>query len=205
MNIPKLPGGILTEAGLGVAVAALGYLMVRKAAGDTRSAGSILGEAVGKGAAAAVGGAAVGAVKGTGAVLGIPDTNEAACAAAKAAGSTWEASKYCDAADFLKWSYGRVTGSATSSAPANEQQKPTLRRGDSGALVRELQKKLGVTVDGIFGPATEAAVRDYQRRIGLKDDGIVGMYTWAALENGAVPALNQSGTLTDSKYRDLVR
>jgi peptidoglycan hydrolase-like protein with peptidoglycan-binding domain len=64
--------------------------------------------------------------------------------------------------------------------------QPTLRRGSSGPAVRTLQAKLGVPVDGIFGPATEAAVRKFQASKKLTNDGIVGPSTWAAL--GTVPA-----------------
>ena len=57
-----------------------------------------------------------------------------------------------------------------------------LFRGSEGPQVAQLQRQLGVTVDGDFGPETEAAVRAFQRRTpGLKVDGIVGPATDAAL------------------------
>jgi peptidoglycan hydrolase-like protein with peptidoglycan-binding domain len=43
--------------------------------------------------------------------------------------------------------------------------------------VTALQRKLGLTVDGIFGPKTEAAVMAFQRANGLTADGLVGPYT----------------------------
>jgi peptidoglycan hydrolase-like protein with peptidoglycan-binding domain len=45
-----------------------------------------------------------------------------------------------------------------------------------------VQAKIGVVVDGDFGPKTEAAVREFQRVRGLVPDGIVGPMTWAALD-----------------------
>lgn len=67
-----------------------------------------------------------------------------------------------------------------------------VRRGDSGDLVRALQALLRVkgyelTIDGLFGPATEAAVRDYQKSNKdtsgnhLAVDGIAGPLTFASL------------------------
>jgi N-acetyl-anhydromuramyl-L-alanine amidase AmpD len=60
--------------------------------------------------------------------------------------------------------------------------RPTLQRGARGDPVRQIQTKLGIGVDGIFGPATEAALRQFQRDHGLVPDGIAGPQTWAALE-----------------------
>ena len=68
-----------------------------------------------------------------------------------------------------------------------------LRQGSRGPNVVRLQvilNRIGQnypaipripTVDGIFGPATEAAVRSFQRIFGLGVDGIVGKATWYRL------------------------
>lgn len=62
------------------------------------------------------------------------------------------------------------------------QMRLTIRRGAHGELVRRIQQKLELTVDGAFGPQTEAAVRDFQREEALVPDGIVGPKTWAELD-----------------------
>jgi|BioPla2DNA2_1021312.scaffolds.fasta_scaffold00275_3 N-acetylmuramoyl-L-alanine amidase len=62
-----------------------------------------------------------------------------------------------------------------------------IRRGSTGATVREIQSRLKRWgyytggVDGIFGPKTEQAVRYFQRVNGLAVDGIVGRQTAAAI------------------------
>lgn len=56
-----------------------------------------------------------------------------------------------------------------------------VRRGSQGVWVEKLQEALGITVDGIFGPDTDAALRAYQRDAGLIDDGIAGRKTYQAL------------------------
>lgn len=63
---------------------------------------------------------------------------------------------------------------------------PIVRRGARGHPVRTLQRLLRargqtVVVDGIFGPATEAAVRVIQSSRGLAVDGVVGPQTWQAV------------------------
>lgn len=64
--------------------------------------------------------------------------------------------------------------------------RPTLRSGDRGTAVRDLQQRLRVAVDGRFGPVTLAAVRAFQRSKGLVVDGIVGPRTWQALDGGTL-------------------
>jgi N-acetyl-anhydromuramyl-L-alanine amidase AmpD len=62
------------------------------------------------------------------------------------------------------------------------QNRPTLRRGDRGDLVRAVQRLLDVDDDGIFDGRTEAAVRRFQLDRGLVPDGIIGPRTWAAFD-----------------------
>ena len=56
-----------------------------------------------------------------------------------------------------------------------------FRLGSHGDAVAEIQRQLGVTADGLFGPVTDAAVRAFQARNGLDVDGVVGPVTWTAL------------------------
>jgi hypothetical protein len=62
------------------------------------------------------------------------------------------------------------------------KNRPTLRRGSKGELVKEVQTLVYAKVDGDFGPQTEGAVKSFQSRRDLKPDGIVGPLTWAALD-----------------------
>jgi N-acetylmuramoyl-L-alanine amidase/Putative peptidoglycan binding domain len=64
---------------------------------------------------------------------------------------------------------------------ADADNRPTLRRGASGPFVEKIQSFLGLSVDGVYGPATEAAVRQFQRDNDLVPDGIVGPRTWATV------------------------
>ena len=66
--------------------------------------------------------------------------------------------------------------------PAGTAPRRTLRRGDTGDLVRQLQSRLQIKVDGDFGSKTEAALRAFQRSNGLVPDGIAGPKTWRALD-----------------------
>ncbi|MEH7614034.1 peptidoglycan-binding domain-containing protein [Gottfriedia acidiceleris] len=56
-----------------------------------------------------------------------------------------------------------------------------LKSGSKGNSVKLVQKELGITEDGIFGPITDRAVRNFQKKNGLTVDGKVGPKTWAKL------------------------
>jgi cell wall-associated NlpC family hydrolase len=60
-----------------------------------------------------------------------------------------------------------------------------LKFGSRGPAVANLQRRLGIDADGIFGPITRAAVRAFQRRHRLVVDGIVGPQTRGALRESA--------------------
>ncbi|MED4081983.1 peptidoglycan-binding protein [Halalkalibacterium halodurans] len=67
------------------------------------------------------------------------------------------------------------------------QQTTVLRQGSRGDAVRDLQrslKDLGYyksSIDGIFGAGTTTAVREFQRKMGLTVDGVAGPQTLSAL------------------------
>jgi len=65
--------------------------------------------------------------------------------------------------------------------------RPTLRLKSQGGEVFDLQRKLGLKIDGDFGPKTEAAVKAFQRKNKLEIDGVVGPYTWDALDKIKLP------------------
>ena len=87
----------------------------------------------------------------------------------------------------------------------NWQGSGTLQEGNTGQSVRQLQYMLrvvsdyidtvpSVAIDGIFGPATQAAVIAYQRHAGLTPDGIVGTNTWHSLYNQVSGILSSEET-----------
>lgn len=41
-----------------------------------------------------------------------------------------------------------------------------LKLNDRGSLVQEVQRKLGITADGVFGSQTDAALRQFQAEKG---------------------------------------
>jgi murein L,D-transpeptidase YcbB/YkuD len=81
-----------------------------------------------------------------------------------------DASKYDDPASWT-----------LTSAPAAPRQRSTLRLGNTGTAVVDLQRALGIEQDGNFGTDTLAEVKRFQREHGLEPDGICGPKCWATL------------------------
>ncbi len=74
---------------------------------------------------------------------------------------------------------------ASAKAGARRVHPRILRIGDTGPDVVRLQRDLGISADGIFGPQTLAAVKAFQRAHALLVDGQVGPHTWGALHGVA--------------------
>jgi peptidoglycan hydrolase-like protein with peptidoglycan-binding domain len=57
-----------------------------------------------------------------------------------------------------------------------------LKKGTTNTTAtKQLQKKLGIKTDGVFGTLTKEAVISYQKEHGLVPDGSVGERTWGAM------------------------
>lgn len=106
---------------------------------------------------------------------------------------------YLKAGDILcTKSSGHTVIVLTDGPKAGEKVYPTLRKGDKGADVANLQRLLmqaGYALpkfgaDGDFGDECLSAVKAFQKDKKLTVDGIVGAKTWAALL--AVPTLEKT-------------
>jgi len=101
---------------------------------------------------------------------------------------------------------GGSAAAATGPEPTTTTENVVvLTEGAEGRQVSALQQALGgISVDGIFGPETEAAVKAFQERNGLSVDGIVGGETWGALRGAGLSASiasvtpGEEGTMHDA-------
>jgi cell wall-associated NlpC family hydrolase len=59
------------------------------------------------------------------------------------------------------------------------------------AAVKRVQRRLGLTADGVFGPQTARAVKRFQRRHGLAADGVVGPATYRRMGLRRGPTLKR--------------
>jgi lipoprotein-anchoring transpeptidase ErfK/SrfK len=74
----------------------------------------------------------------------------------------------------------------TPESSKKKQPKTSFKLGDTGDKVKEIQQRLNkygykLAVDGDFGRMTHSAVINFQKRLGLSVDGIVGPATMAKL------------------------
>jgi peptidoglycan hydrolase-like protein with peptidoglycan-binding domain len=70
-----------------------------------------------------------------------------------------------------------ITGRASTRSSHRSQHRRASAT-SRGRSVRLVQRKLSITVDGVYGPATKAAVKRYQTANLMTPDGIVGPATW---------------------------
>ena len=110
-------------------------------------------------------------------------------------GSQYLAQDGANSIDILRTYYGEDVEFVTNAPVQNLQESypgSPVRRGDIGVNVSFLQVALNrisqnypaipkVEMDGVFGPATDAAVRAFQSIFSLTVDGIVGQATWYKL------------------------
>lgn len=75
----------------------------------------------------------------------------------------------------------------------------TMKVGSTGTYVMNLQKFLGISADGKFGPMTAAAVKAWQANNGLTADGVFGAMSRAkAMSMGGASTSTGTGTSTST-------
>jgi Putative peptidoglycan binding domain/L,D-transpeptidase catalytic domain len=88
---------------------------------------------------------------------------------------------------------GRAEATSMGAQSVPSLAYPELRKGSSGAAVRDLQTKLAGagywlgSADGSFGHLTQQAVYAIQKYYGLSRDGVCGPNTWAKVNLRARP------------------
>jgi peptidoglycan hydrolase-like protein with peptidoglycan-binding domain len=97
-----------------------------------------------------------------------------------------------------------ITGkhSSRSSHRSQHTRKSSTSRGKS---VRIVQRKLGITVDGVFGPGTKEAVKRFQRANLMTPDGVVGPATWNVMGFKGHRPLLKRGRLVQPSQRNGAR
>ena len=92
-------------------------------------------------------------------------------------------------------STGSSSGGTSSQAPSR-----TLRRGDRGDDVKQVQEKLkemglySMSADGKYGPGTAKAVQAFQQANGLKADGIAGTVSEASSATAEAAVFEEADT-----------
>jgi cell wall-associated NlpC family hydrolase len=97
----------------------------------------------------------------------------------------------------VKWATA-LAATALAAPGAAAASTVDLSVGSTGAAVKQLQMKLGITADGAFGPQTAAAVRAFQRSHDLPVTGLVGPLTRAALGTSSARSAGDDSETTTS-------
>lgn len=77
--------------------------------------------------------------------------------------------------------YGSLPVFSDSGTGAMQMFPGTMKNGSSGLAVKTLQRAVGVTADGSFGPMTAAALQSYQQSHGLPVTGVCDLTTWQTM------------------------
>jgi hypothetical protein len=95
-------------------------------------------------------------------------------------GSGGKVMRHVRRGNIVGYGYPQYTAVAPA-IPSTVAARPVIKQGSQGPNVVYLQQKLGITADGIFGPATAARVRQFQTNHTLVADAVVGPRTWSAI------------------------
>ena len=121
----------------------------------------------------------------------------------------WLKVAYDNFTGYIMKEYVKVSGSSSASSNASSEKDTrtpgTLRLGDRGSEVKDLQKSLKSAgylkgeADGVFGEDTQSALKSFQRANGLKADGIAGTGTFSALGKKGGESKPSAGVSTISE------
>lgn len=103
--------------------------------------------------------------------------------------------------------YAWVKAGMPAGAPSGSTPQTVWGEGDTGAEVERIQRIVGATVDGDWGPKTTAAVKAWQTLHGLKPDGLWGpLCEAAASKTPTIPTLTEDDMriITDGTRTALV-
>lgn len=83
--------------------------------------------------------------------------------------------------------FSQPVGSAQALSASANPEVGGCRITANGVSVRQVQRKVGVAVDGVLGPNTCNAIKTYQCTKNLSVDGNVGPATWGIMQGNTPP------------------